>query len=206
MRSRRSNKLWDKRVLAKEPVLLSSAETLGLILFLTLLCIALWFAFRPDVRHLGSTSSAAYDRSPPKSSTQDLSRADGQLSNPLASRAVSTSGISFGRCGKIRRNCVVDGDTFWLKGVKIRLADVDTPEIGRPRCSREYQLGILATTRLIEFLNEGDFDLQRPVGRKQDRYGRELYVLKRGNRSFGLDLVGEGLAHRWFGYKQEWCD
>ncbi|HEV7435057.1 MAG TPA: hypothetical protein VGO22_09340, partial [Pseudorhizobium sp.] len=31
-----------------------------------------------------------------------------------------------------RWNCVVDGDTFWLQGVKIRIADIDTPELSPP--------------------------------------------------------------------------
>ena len=34
-------------------------------------------------------------------------------------------------------NCVVDGDTIWLSGVKIRMADYDTPEIGEPKCAAE---------------------------------------------------------------------
>lgn len=48
----------------------------------------------------------------------------------------------FSICGSVRRTCVVDGDTFWLDGVKIRIADIDTPEIGQPQCDREYQLGM----------------------------------------------------------------
>jgi micrococcal nuclease len=44
-----------------------------------------------------------------------------------------------------RRTCVVDGDTFWLEGEKIRIADIDTPEISEPKCDAEYQLGMKAT-------------------------------------------------------------
>ena len=50
-------------------------------------------------------------------------------------------------CGSIRRTCVVDGDTFWLDGVKIRIADIDTPEISEPRCDYDT-LGMRATHRL----------------------------------------------------------
>ena len=39
---------------------------------------------------------------------------------------------SFAVCGMVRRTCVVDGDTIWLEGVKIRIADIDTPEISQP--------------------------------------------------------------------------
>lgn len=36
-----------------------------------------------------------------------------------------------------RVTCVVDGDTFWHQGVKIRIADIDTPELSPPRCEAE---------------------------------------------------------------------
>lgn len=36
---------------------------------------------------------------------------------------------SFPICnGPLRTTCVVDGDTIWMGGVKIRIADIDTPE------------------------------------------------------------------------------
>lgn len=36
----------------------------------------------------------------------------------------------FGLCdGPVRVNCVVDGDTLWFRGDKIRIADIDAPEI-----------------------------------------------------------------------------
>jgi len=43
------------------------------------------------------------------------------------------SSPQFAICGTVRRTCVVDGDTFWLDGNKIRIADIDTPEISQPR-------------------------------------------------------------------------
>src|SRR6185369_6931931 len=42
------------------------------------------------------------------------------------------------------RNCVVDGDTFWMDGVKIRIADIDAPETHPPHCARERELGFAA--------------------------------------------------------------
>src|SRR4051812_41715477 len=42
-------------------------------------------------------------------------------------------------------NCVVDGDTIWLKGEKIRIADIDAPETHEPRCASEKELGDQAT-------------------------------------------------------------
>ncbi|WP_234907280.1 thermonuclease family protein [Rhizobium rhizogenes] len=42
---------------------------------------------------------------------------------------------SFALCSDGHRtNCVVDGDTFWFEGQKIRIGDIDTPELSPPRC------------------------------------------------------------------------
>ena len=112
---------------------------------------------------------------------------------------------SFAVCGMIRQTCVVDGDTIWLEGVKIRIADIDTPEISSPQCDAEYERGIRARDRLVALLNEGEFEL-RPIGsRDEDRYGRKLRVVIRDGRSLGDQLVGEGLARTWTGRREPWC-
>ncbi|WP_429817775.1 thermonuclease family protein [Ensifer sp. B1-9] len=112
---------------------------------------------------------------------------------------------SFPVCGVTARiTCVVDGDTFWLDGVKYRIADIDTPEIGEPRCAEEKALGVQATLRLQSLLNAGAFGLKAGM-RDEDKYGRKLREVYRGGRSLGAQLVDEGLAHRWIGFKQSWC-
>jgi micrococcal nuclease len=111
----------------------------------------------------------------------------------------------FSVCGSVRRTCVVDGDTFWLDGVKIRIADIDTPEIGQPQCDREYQLGMKATYRLVELLNARPFELRMIGERDEDRFGRKLRVVIRGGRSLGDQLVSEGLARTWSGRREPWC-
>ena len=112
---------------------------------------------------------------------------------------------SFVVCGTIRRTCVVDGDTIWLDGVKIRIADIDTPEISSPQCDVEYERGIRARDRLVVLLNEGEFEL-RPIGsRDKDRYGRKLRVIMRSGRSLGDQLVSENLARTWTGRRESWC-
>lgn len=109
------------------------------------------------------------------------------------------------RSGK-RVTCVVDGDTIWYRGAKIRLADIDTPEVGQPACAREAALGRQATERLRALLNAGAFTLDPPPGgRTRDRFGRELRVVKRGGQSLGEVLVREGLANRWGGPRRAWC-
>jgi len=121
--------------------------------------------------------------------------------------ALDRERATFPICNGGRRiTCVVDGDTIWYRGVKIRIADIDSPEIARPRCEREARLGRMATERLQSLLNEAPFRLEIPAdGRSQDRFGRELRVVKRGDASLGLVLVREGLATRWGGGRPDWC-
>ena len=101
-------------------------------------------------------------------------------------------------------NCVVDGDTIWLDGVKVRIADIDTPETHDYQCPAEKELGDRATTRLQEVLNGGPISLA-PVDRDEDQYGRKLRIVMVNGESVGETLVGEGLA-RWYGSgRQPWC-
>ncbi len=100
--------------------------------------------------------------------------------------------------------CVVDGDTFWLRGEKIRIADINAPETHSAGCRKELVLGEAATRRLIGLLNRGPFDL-RPAERDRDRYGRLLRIVVRNGRSLGEELVREGLAEPWRGRRSDWC-
>lgn len=113
---------------------------------------------------------------------------------------------TFGSChigGGI--NCVVDGDTFWMGGEKIRIADIDAPETHPPRCAEEARLGSAATDRLRVLLNQGPIELLA-ADRTFDRYGRRLAVVTRDGTSLGSILVAEGLARRWDGARRPWCD
>ena len=101
-------------------------------------------------------------------------------------------------------NCVVDGDTIWLAGEKIRIADIDAPETHDPRCAGEKALGDRASQRLRDLLNGGAVTLQS-INRDQDRYGRKLRIVSVDGTSVGDTLVGEGLA-RWYGSgRRRWC-
>ncbi|WP_022673998.1 thermonuclease family protein [Novosphingopyxis baekryungensis] len=99
-------------------------------------------------------------------------------------------------------NCVVDGDTIWLKGEKIRLLDIDTPETHPPRCAREAQLGHAATQRLYALLNGAPVSMRRDG---TDRYGRTLAVVMTNNRPVGDQLIAEGLARPYGNGRKSWC-
>lgn len=99
---------------------------------------------------------------------------------------------------------MVDGDTFRLNGVKIRIADIDTPEL-KGRCEMETAKAEKARDRLAVLLSHGPFELQ-PIGdRDADQYGRKLRVVTRGGKSIGDQLVSEGLARTWTGRREPWC-
>lgn len=116
------------------------------------------------------------------------------------------SSISFRPCGSLaEENCVVDGDTIYWDGVKIRLADIDTPEISSPKCSSELALGQMAKSRLLELLNTGPFEVSSGGGRDEDGYGRKLRLLTRNGQSLGDTLITEGLARPWDGARRSWC-
>lgn len=128
------------------------------------------------------------------------------------SRALSFPGRSadreaarFSLCsGPTRQTCVIDGDTFWYRGRKIRIADINAPETSKPGCPAEAALGERATRRLAALLNAGPFTLEA-ADRDTDRYGRALRTVTRDGESLGEVLVAEGLAEEWQGRRRDWC-
>ncbi|EHJ95543.1 thermonuclease family protein [Agrobacterium tumefaciens] len=117
----------------------------------------------------------------------------------------SSASEAFSICGSGQRvNCVVDGDTFWFRGEKIRIADIDTPELSPPRCERERELGIAAKQRLLDILNSGPVSFKTTT-RDEDRFGRKLRIVYRDRQSVGDILVAEGLARTWEGSRRSWC-
>ena len=112
-------------------------------------------------------------------------------------------GVTFAVCrGAAEANCVIDGDTLRIAGEKVRLADIDAPEIFSPECALEMALGLRAQRRLVELVNGAPFDMETPLFGGYDRYGCKLRVLSRNGRSLGYTLVFEGLAHDG---DRSWC-
>lgn len=122
---------------------------------------------------------------------------------PAAVAAAET--VLFGFCHSGGgTDCVVDGDTFWIHGTKIRIADIDAPETHPSRCPREAELGNAATRRLQQLLSAGPISLE-VADRDADKYGRKLRIVMRGGKSIGAMLVDEGLAREWTGRREPWC-
>ena len=120
--------------------------------------------------------------------------------------------VRFGWGGKFsqcilagQQSCVIDGDTIRHEGMTIRLADIDAPEIRDFKCGSELALGLRATQRLLDLMNEGPFTVAASGRRDVDVYGRKLRVLMRDGQSLGDILIAEGLARRWDGARRSWC-
>lgn len=97
--------------------------------------------------------------------------------------------------GKPRINCVVDGDTLWLNGEKIRIKGLHTPETFAAKCARERRLGDAAKHALARFLWPGPVMLDR-TGR--DRFGRTLAFVFAAGRDATKAMIAmdHGAAHR----------
>lgn len=168
----------------------------------------------------GSWDSAAEDQPKKTTTVQRLVRrgpgtawllAVGLLGGAAAGYASfdlppDSGGRDFGACHwAFQQNCVIDGDTIRYGRVKIRLADIDTPEISSPQCASEAALGHEAKRRLLDLMNAGPFEVVYTGGPAVDRYGRQLRVIKRDGHSIADTLVAEGLARPWTRAQRSWC-
>lgn len=109
---------------------------------------------------------------------------------------------------------VIDGDTIdvtahpWpgiTVSERVRIAVIDTPEIGRAACPAERERGLQAKARLSALLASGEVTLTAIEGR--DSYGRILAEVRVNGLSVGEVLLSEGLAVRYRRNAQNaWCD
>ncbi|RWG40274.1 MAG: thermonuclease family protein [Mesorhizobium sp.] len=124
----------------------------------------------------------------------------------ISNSSVAAGRVSFRECyTPLDRTCVIDGDTIRLKGEKIRLLDIDAPEVRDYKCASEKERGDRATLRLVEILNSGTVSIERKGSRDVDQYGRSLRIVQVNGRSAGGILVAEGLARPWSGKRRPWC-
>jgi len=101
-------------------------------------------------------------------------------------------------------NCVVDGDTFWIGGEKVRIAGIDAPETHPPRCAEEARLGNEATAMLRGLLNGGAVTMTR-IDRDRDSYGRLLRNVAVDGQDVGEAMVGAGVARDYGSGRRSWC-
>ena len=93
---------------------------------------------------------------------------------------------------------VVDGDTLHIRGVKIRLVDIDAPERRQTcwRASGEFRCGLRATAVLRAIIGGQEV---RCVEKGRDRYRRVLATCYAGK----VDIGGELVRRSWaFAYRR----
>jgi micrococcal nuclease len=169
---------------------------------------ALWFAAEgyPNVNApTGTSVLKGYGPSVLEGGRSSVAPRSGASATSASGSSRPSGNGSFVLCaGMPQANCVIDGDTIRYGGVKIRLADIDAPEVFSPRCASEAARGERATRRLLELMNQGPFRMVAG-GRDEDRYGRKLRTIERNGRSLGDVLIAEGLARPWDGARRSWC-
>lgn len=102
---------------------------------------------------------------------------------------------------------VHDGDTLRCDGEKIRIANIDAPELpGSSRCDPrqlrggnnpswcDYEAGAASRDALRAFVSRGRVEIKR-LG--TDRYGRTLATVTVNEQDAGAYLVSIGLARWW---------
>ncbi|OHV73358.1 thermonuclease family protein [Ensifer sp. LCM 4579] len=102
---------------------------------------------------------------------------------------------------------VIDGDTFDVGDERVRIANIDAPELHRAKCDAEKRLAELARKRLEELL-AGDIEIvpgDPGTGRTKDRHGRTLATIKSGGADIGELMIAEGLVRPWEGKRRPWC-
>lgn len=134
-------------------------------------------------------------------------RADGDSPRSSTGTARATGGVraAFGYCHSGGgSNCVVDGDTFYLGGDKVRIAGIDAPETHPPRCAYEARLGRQATEQLQSLLNSGAV-MMTGIERDRDKYGRLLRNVSVGGRDVGEAMIAAGVARPYVSGRRGWC-
>ncbi len=99
--------------------------------------------------------------------------------------------------------CVWSGNSFYLRGQLIRLADIDAPERYTSACPAASNLSWLSAQRLRDLLNAGPFELER-VSTASAAGGAPRLVTRSG-KSLGLDMVAAGMARPASAKTPDWC-
>ncbi|TCD16132.1 hypothetical protein E0D97_01450 [Oricola cellulosilytica] len=101
-------------------------------------------------------------------------------------------------------NCVVDGDTFWLNGYHIRIANIDAPD-GDTDCAAGKAAARDATRTLSKLLDGKLIDIR---GQGRDREGRLLALVSTREGDVGRNMVRWRVAKPWNGRAEpdnDWC-
>jgi micrococcal nuclease len=159
------------------------------VVFAAALSLGLWLGGRE-----GPPGAEAKPAEPLATLAHAGQQSESSRSSRSSSRSVPSAADETGHMVAVAR--IVDGDTLDLAdGRRVRLLQIDTPELRGSECYADEASAQLATLLPTgtEVRIETDPNLD-----KVDRYGRALgYVLK-GTENVNVTLVREGAASVWF--------
>ncbi len=99
---------------------------------------------------------------------------------------------------------VIDGDTFRAGRERLRIENLDAPDIGsHAKCTLEAQRGARSAAYAQKLVARGPITI-RSIGRR-DRYGRELVHAYVGKRDFAELMIAAGHGRPWRGRSSNWC-
>ena len=103
-----------------------------------------------------------------------------------------------------------DGDTCYVtidgQNEKIRLLELDTPEISKPKCDAELELGLKARN-FVNNLIENAETIEFKTDYEMDYFGRILsYLIIDGKDVSALLVMNDlGVVYKK-GHKMDWCN
>ena len=103
-----------------------------------------------------------------------------------------------------------DGDTCYVtidgKNEKIRLLELDTPEISKPKCDAELKLGIKARDFVNDLIKNAE-TIAFKTDYERDYFGRILSYLIIDDEDVSALLVQNGLGVVYKkDHKMDWCE
>lgn len=103
-----------------------------------------------------------------------------------------------------------DGDTCYVtykgKNDKVRLLELDTPEISSPKCEQEYALGIDARNFVNNLISEG-VSIKFKTEYNRDFFGRILSYIIVDGENVSKKMVSNGLGVIYDrSNKKDWCE
>lgn len=100
---------------------------------------------------------------------------------------------------------VVDGDTLARDGERLRLVNLDAPDLGsHARCQTERNRGEAARDYARALLASADTVTVRPAGRI-DRYNSPLVWVDVDGRDYAALMIAAGHGRPWRGRSSDWC-
>lgn len=122
------------------------------------------------------------------------------IANPPLSKCVP------GQKRAVDEYCLVDGDTIWIDGEKLRMVGYDTPEPMSRICGGEREIALAheASDRALELLNGSEWTTE--YGGLDKTGQRTLVTIRIGGRNIGDILIEERLAVIYPDGDEWWCD